>query len=137
VTVHNEAVGLGPGALRLWTNGCSLSATGYVDDLHEPEAIPIDVPLVDLNEVIRRVGGSPVDLLKIDTEGAEADTLEAASPATLNAVQQVVLEYHLRRCPDSLLRCKKVLERAGFQCLIHPVNDYHGLIYAWRTDSNR
>ncbi len=135
ITVFDDAVGGQPGELRLWTNVNSMAVTGYGDAPPECEAIAMRVPLVDLNEVIRRANGGPVSLLKIDTEGAEADTLEGASPATLRAIRQVILEYHVGLCPDVLARCKNRLEQAGFHLLVRPTNAFHGLLYAWRTDS--
>jgi FkbM family methyltransferase len=134
VTVFDEAVGRGSGELRLWTNVNSLTSTGYGETPPAPEAVVTHVPLIDLDEVVRRAGGGPVALLKMDTEGAEVDTLEGASPTTLRAIKQVILEYHLRASPDAQSRCLKVLEQAGFHCRVQPLHVYHGLIYAWRTD---
>ena len=111
VTVHEEAVGRETGELRLWTNVHSMTATGCSDAPPATGAIATRVPLIDLNEVVRRAGGGPVALLKIDTEGAEADTLEGASPATLQAITQVILEYHLRLCPNALARSSPRLPR--------------------------
>lgn len=132
VFVHEEAVGREPGELKLWMNINSMTSTGYSDSPPAPEAVAARVPLIDLNEAVRRTGGEPVALLKIDTEGAEADTLEGATPATLGAIRQVILEYHSHLCPDAVARCRRVLERAGFRCLVRPINANHGLIYARR-----
>jgi FkbM family methyltransferase len=135
VTVHHEAVGREHGELVIWTNMHSMMVTGYSDAPPRPGATTERVPLIDLNEVVRRVGGGPVAFLKMDTEGAEADTLEGATPATLEAIRQIILEYHEVLCPDALLRCRKVLEGAGFRCLVQPFNERQGLIYARRNGS--
>lgn len=132
VFVHDEAVGRAPGSIQLWTNVHSMVVTGYSDGPPRAGGVPVSVPLIDLNEVVRRAGGGPVSLLKMDTEGAEADTLEGASPETLAAIRQVVLEYHDVLCPDALRRCRAALERAGFRCLVRPSNDRQGLLYARR-----
>jgi FkbM family methyltransferase len=137
VMVYAEAVGRGSGELRLWTNVNSMTTTGYSDAPPTQAAVPLSVPLIDLNEVVRRAGGGPVALLKMDTEGAEADTLEGASPATLRAIRQVILEYHSRLCPDVVIRCQKALEQAGFRCHVRRIHVYHGLIYAWQTDLSK
>ena len=132
VTVHHEAVGRAAGHLRLWTNVNSMTSTAYRDAPPTPEAVVTNVPLVDLNEVVRRAGGGPVALLKIDIEGGEVDTLEGATPATLAALRHVILEYHDRLCPNASVRCREVLEGAGFSCRVRPLNAHHGLIYARR-----
>lgn len=133
ITVFDEAVGREPGELRLWTNMNSMTATGYSDAPPAGDAVAVRVPLIDLNEVVRRADGGPVSLLKIDTEGAEADTLEGASLSTLQAIRQVILEYHVGLCPEAAARCRKTLEQAGFNCLVRPTNASHGLMYAWRN----
>jgi len=135
VTVHNEAVGRARGELILWTNMHSMMVTGYTNAPPLPGAKTTRVPLIDLNEVVRRAGGGPVELLKMDTEGGEADTLEGAVPSTLEAISQVILEYHDTLCPNALARCRKVLEGAGFSCLIRPFNEGQGMLYARRKDS--
>jgi len=115
VTVYDEAVGRECALFQLWTNVPSLIATGYGSIPPASEAISINVPMIDLNEVVRRAGGS-IDLLKVDAEGAEVDILEGATLITLDSIKNIVLEYHDYLCPDALIRCKKVLTTAGFYC---------------------
>jgi len=133
ITIHKEAVGRRFGDFRLWTNVHSLLVTGYGEVPPAPGAVAICVPMIDLNEVIRRAGGGPITLLKIDTEGAEADTLEGATPLTLEAIEQVILEYHDGLCPGALSRCRRVLGRSGFNYRIRPVTASQGLVYASRN----
>lgn len=132
VIVHDEAVGRGGGEAALWTNVHSMVVSGYGDAPPRPGGVRTRVPMVGLDEVVRRAGGGPVVLLKIDTEGAEVDALEGASGETLRAIEQVVLEYHDALYPGALARCKKVLEGGGFRCLVRPSNERQGLIYARR-----
>lgn len=132
VKAYKEAVGRESGELRLWTNGASVLTTGYGTASTAPVGTAVTVPMVDLNEVVTRVG-EPVSLLKIDTEGAEADILEGANASTLSMVLRVILEYHDHLCPDALSRCRTVLERAGFECKVYAANPDQGLLYAWRS----
>lgn len=134
VTIHDEAVGRESGELRLLTNINSMTSTGYGKGPRAPGAVAVRVPLIDLNEVVRRVGTGSISLLKMDTEGAEADTLEGASRASLDAIEQIVLEYHNGICPDAEARCRRVLERASFRCLSRPTTSVNGLLYAWRPE---
>lgn len=134
VTTYAEAVGGECGELKLWTNVPSLIATGYGDEPPSPGGRRVTVPMIDLNEVVRRVGG-PIELLKIDTEGAEVDILEGASRPTLQTIRQVVLEYHDAIRPNALESCRRVLEAARFNCLTVPdrrKGGREGLLYAWR-----
>jgi hypothetical protein len=90
--------------------------------------------MVDLNDSIARTGAESISFLKIDTEGAEADILEGASPDTLAAVERLALEYHDCMCPNALVRCQSVLDKAGFETRSYPAQDKPGLgmLYAWR-----
>jgi FkbM family methyltransferase len=130
VKVYGEAIGRNFGELKLRTNLPSVLVTAYGDTRPTTEAMAVNVKMIDLNEVVRRVG-EPITLLKIDTEGAEADILEGADAVTLDSVGCVVLEYHDQLFPEALSRCKAVLTRAGFDCVVYPANPRQGLLYAW------
>jgi FkbM family methyltransferase len=96
-----------------------------------------EVETISLDEVIRRCGTCNPDLVKIDTEGAEADILEGASILTLRRVRQFVLEYHNSLVPGALARCREVLTGAGFDCIVRPGPfDKQGLLYARQVDPN-
>lgn len=131
VVVYNEAVGEKKGELKMWTNVPSLIATGYSNAKPCPGAVRINVPMVDLNEVVRRADGT-IELMKIDTEGAEADILEGASESTFGMIKQIILEYHEQITPGSLKRCQRKLEFAGFHCRVVPnkKDNSVGLLYA-------
>jgi FkbM family methyltransferase len=131
VTIYDEAVGRENGEARLWSNVPSLLVSGYGDSPPSSGGELIHVPMVDLNEVVRRIGSDEVDLLKIDTEGAEADILEGANASTLNRINRVVLEYHDQLCPNAFSRCKNVLEQAGFKTRFSAINNHQGMLYAW------
>jgi FkbM family methyltransferase len=89
------------------------------------------VSTVSLDEVIERCAADgTVHLVKIDTEGAEADILEGARPETLAAIEQFVLEYHDVFCPDALARCERVLTDAGFKYVVRPLAPGLGMLYA-------
>ena len=131
VTIYNEAVGRENGQVRLWSNVPSLLASSYGDLPPQTGGKLINVPMVDLNEVVRRAEGKQVDLLKIDAEGAEADILDGAVASTLKQINAVVLEYHDHLSPKAYSRCKHVLEHAGFNTRSVPLNSHQGMLYAW------
>lgn len=132
VTIFAEAVGRRSGQLRLWTNVPSIQATGYGDRPPQPGGREISVPMIDLDEVVRRVPSGMIELLKMDIEGAEADVLEGASPSSLDRIKQIVLEYHGGLCPRARTRCAEVLSHSGFRIRVRPTDAVHGLLYACR-----
>lgn len=133
IVVHGEAIGAASGALKLWTNIHSVLATGYCPAPPESGATYTEVPMIDLNEAVRRTGESRITMLKIDAEGAEADILENATPATLAAVGCVALEYHGWLCERALERCRRALETAEFTTEVVPsAQPELGMLYAWR-----
>lgn len=61
----------------------------------------------------------PVDLLKLDIEGAEVDVLLDCAP-TLRNVERLFVEHHsFRNKPQRLAEMFKVLESAGFRMHVH------------------
>ena len=132
IHVHGEAVGRDAGEFKLRVNGSSVTATGYGYGQPAPQAIDVTVPMIKLDEVLRRTGGASIAFLKIDAEGAEADILEGASSSTLAAISRVVLEYHEWLVPGALDRCKQVLSHAGFRMSVHRLNDHQGLLCGLR-----
>lgn len=134
VTVFGEGVGQNCGETEMWSGLPSLIATGCENPAPTPTAVPVRIQTINLDEVVNRAG--PIDLLKIDTEGAEADILEGASSDTLKQIKQIVLEYHDHLCPSALERCQRVLQRANYTCLVEPdrrSSDRFGLLYATRN----
>lgn len=132
VAVFCEAVGRECGAMRLWTNVPSVLASCYGDKPPIEGGTKIDVPSVNLDECLRRLGGESVNLLKIDAEGAEVDILEGAQQSTLEAIRHIVLEYHDDIVAESSRSCLNILQRSGFRCRIQKEKAHTGLIYAWR-----
>lgn len=74
--------------------------------------------------------GGPIALLKIDTEGAERDILEAADAYTMHRVQRVALEYH---SSQSRNRCYELLKSYGLRIRWGTGDADTGICLAWRT----
>lgn len=72
-----------------WGVFSSLQHKGWSQD---QEMTPIEVETVQLSEIIT----GPVDILKVDIEGAEDDVLREAKD-TLRQVSHLLLEYHETR----------------------------------------
>jgi len=71
-----------------------------------------EVEVTTLDAECDRRGLAGIDLLKIDTEGAEVDVLAGAA-GILPQTRFVVLEYH---SPAARAECVRLLEAAGFDC---------------------
>lgn len=89
-----------------WTSTSSVWKGAW--SLHQ-RTQPIEVPCVTLTKWLEQ----PVDLLKIDAEGAETRIIQAIRPQ-LHNVQHLMIEFHANRFhrPEVLV---KILQAAGFQ----------------------
>jgi FkbM family methyltransferase len=54
----------------------------------------IDVHALSLPDLFERVGARPLDLLKIDIEGAEIELLNTCPPSILQQIRQMSVEFH-------------------------------------------
>ncbi len=137
VICYQEAVGRTAGRLTFHTTDISVLTTAYTDHANIATG-EFTASTVSLEEVIERCAhDGPVGLVKIDTEGAEADILEGARPQTLRSIRQFVIEYHDMLCEHALARCERVLGDAGFHCITRPVAPQLGLLYAISGTANR
>jgi FkbM family methyltransferase len=90
VTVENVAVSDSNGTLAFADNGGGSGLNGVT----APSGTAvIDVPCITFADALSRAGGQ-VDVVKIDTEGAEYDIVLGSEPTDWKDVQRVVLEYH-------------------------------------------
>jgi FkbM family methyltransferase len=134
VVAYPEAVGGHTGLVALRAGGPSMQTTAYGAGTTDRALEEFSVPMVSLDTVIERcIGDDPIALVKIDSEGAEAEILEGAHPETLKKIRQFVIEYHDNLCPDALARCERVLTSAGFRCTASRPRPDQGLLYAWRA----
>ena len=128
VTCHQQAVGREIGMLTFHTANESVLTTASKDRAGDATG-ELTASTMSLDEVVERCE-EDLSLVKIDTEGVEADILEGARPQTLKAVRQFVVEYHEALCEHALTRCKRVLANAGFHCITRQVDSTMGLLYA-------
>ena len=136
VRLEQAALGGQDGTLELWTDGtdtvhAGVHARGASDHTET-------VPVRRLSPFIDR----PVDLLKLDIEGAEGDVLaELVQSRAIANVASMVVEFHHHLCATSLGRFLSMMEGAGFGVQIAtsenspvlPPNAYQDVyVYAYR-----
>jgi len=101
VEIRHAAVDASPGTLCIW-EGLPASGDGWRGgSVVRPQGIKLDtrrykligeVSVVSLDALVADIG--PVDYIKSDCEGSEANFLGAASADTLSAIRWIGGEYH-------------------------------------------
>jgi len=92
----------------------------------------IMVECTTLKNIINLVG--PIDLLKIDCEGAEYDIMFKTPKKYLKMIKKIAMEYHEDIVPYRKEDMVNFLELNGFDVRLKPINNHSGLIYAIRTE---
>jgi FkbM family methyltransferase len=113
VTLHRAACGAARGEASFFVNATDSILSSFYRERAQAGA-EIKVPVVRLSESI----SSPVDLLKIDVEGAEWDILEDLIAAgKMSLIRSMIVEYHhqIDGRPAALSRFLKMIEEAGFR----------------------
>lgn len=132
ITAHNVAIAGRAGEIRLALSGPSLVASAYTPEQNGEATSTLVVPAIPLDDALS-CSPADVELLKIDAEGAEVAMLEEASTDTLRRARHVVAECHDRLVPGALLRSKRALEAAGFQCRTRCDRRCGSMLYARRA----
>lgn len=87
---------------------------------------PVSVPAIRLSDLVQ----GPVDLLKLDVEGAEHDVMdEMVSSGALAHVGAIAMEYHHHIDPtvDRLSEMLRLLEDNGFRCRVEAKRSHRPL----------
>ena len=95
--VHAAVVGANNKEAVLFTRSTNPESSSIFEEWSAAYGIAdqVNVPAIDLSNVIRELGGR-VDLLKFDIEGAEIDVLKEAPVSDLNSCGQLTVEFHER-----------------------------------------
>ncbi|OLD57943.1 MAG: hypothetical protein AUI54_00720 [Acidobacteria bacterium 13_1_40CM_2_56_5] len=116
VTLMQAAVTKEEGTLAFYSDGLYGSCLAN----HASRGIPegwtrYDVPCVRLSKYL----DEPVDLLKMNIEGAEYDVISECA-GRLRQVRELIIEYHhLPGLPRTLHRILSILHECGFEYLIN------------------
>lgn len=109
VNVVPEGAWSGPGSLE-FNIGVANSGTGSLT-IAEPGARKIQVKVRPLDEMLRELGASKVDFIKMDIEGAEREALKGAMHTLRTSRPRLMLDsYHL---PDDAVVLPALVAGAG------------------------
>jgi FkbM family methyltransferase len=136
VHLHPEAVAGTGGQRRLYTahrhTRHSLQPSDVISgDVLEDYA---EVRTVTLEELLSEVG--PVDVLKMDCEGAEYEILAAASDERLRQIRAMVIEVHGEMDSGPVSELVDRLAAVGFSTRAEPsrLDEPLGMVFARRLD---
>ena len=125
VAVFNYGLGAANQRIATRADQVNFGAFNTRDDFKDRghPAVPVECELRRLDDVLRELGISQVDLIKIDCEGAEADVFSAVPDEILNRCQWIVGEFHdhtgfevlARLAPHFYLDLKKKMFRQRFR----------------------
>lgn len=91
IVVTHAAVTKERGTLRFLDNAAGSALNGLTSTSTESQYV--DVPAITFADAVESAGGR-VDLVKIDTEGAEYDIILNSKPEDWASVKRIVIEYH-------------------------------------------
>lgn len=124
---------------RAAVSGRRGSATLFLDDAPDRHSMfpseaarrtnPVTIETVTLEDVFRENGVEACDLLKMDCEGAEYETIYAAPPDLWRRVKAIRMEYHRvadRQETWTAEHLVRHLEGAGHRCTLRPSDRKEG-----------
>ena len=79
-------------------------------NVRNDEIITYDVESVSLRELVRRIGTTSIDFLKLDLEGAEYGLLETITKEDISPFKQIFVEFH-HHCTNHSIQETKMLVR--------------------------
>lgn len=136
ISIFNYAVGLttGIGTMQVPDNRTVLGSVVPVDAATSSH--PTVIKITSLDQILPALGVEHVDLLKIDTEGAEVDVLRGAAQ-TLRTTERIVVEYHNH---DLQQQVSTLFGSHGFRQVLHIKTPAAflpeaGVIYAQKSTS--
>jgi FkbM family methyltransferase len=94
LTVMNVAMAGQTGTLPFYLSDRSDEASSILVGHEGPAARKIEVPAITLPELVKQLGVSKIDLLKVDIEGAEIEMFEATPDSLLVQCTQITVEFH-------------------------------------------
>jgi FkbM family methyltransferase len=134
VTVLEAALGGQRREAVLYRRGAEVMDTLFERDNHGSQFQAVgNVNVVTLDDVFTMVQIDRCDLLKLDCEGAEYETLFSVSEDTLARVDCIAAEYHLGLNEHEPRSLQRFLENKGFSVTrFDPLDEESGYLHASR-----
>lgn len=130
VQVHHTALSREAGTLSFADNGLGSGLNG----LTAPEGSQVvEVPCITFAEAVARAGGH-VDVVKMDTEGAEFDIILGSDPTDWAGVQRVVMEHHTVPGHD-VAELQEFFTAAGLRVVDHVEGVHAGALWLSREQA--
>jgi FkbM family methyltransferase len=130
VTALNCALGAEVGRGMLVLDGKPTPCGKVLLDGATQSGAGSEVQITSLDHMVSVLRVTHIDLLKIDTEGAEVDVLRGVA-TTLRSVDRLVIEYHSQEYCEQV--CSLLRER-GFDVVRRDPDPSLGLLYAKRSE---
>ncbi|MCP4600750.1 MAG: FkbM family methyltransferase [Proteobacteria bacterium] len=133
-SAFQTAIGAKSGQMTLSTTGESVQHTTTPSTVSGSATAVIQVQALSLDDMFQVNDIPHCDYVKIDCEGSEFEILFNASPATLERIDHICLEYHDGFTEFSHEDLARYLQENGFQVKTapNPVHSYLGFLYAHR-----
>jgi len=96
-------------------------------NMQNDEIITYNVESLNLRELVRRIGTTPIDFMKLDLEGAEYELLDEISDEDINPFKQIFVEFHHHCTRYSTQETKRLVRNIcskGFKVFTLDQHDY-------------
>jgi FkbM family methyltransferase len=135
ITVFEAACGGKTGRATLYSQGYETNNSLYGRDLWgEQYEARYEVDVMTLEQVLDQGGIGRCDLLKMNCEGGEYDTLFNCPAPALARIRRIAMEYHIGRQDRSPDMVAELLRATGFEVRMLPLHDAEGgYMYATRA----
>ena len=98
ITLHQVALGSVDGELEIYASDNATNYGGFSFYYNGTKEVPrIGVKARNAGRYCKEIGVSSVDLIKIDTEGAEFDIIKAMDPELIRKTSWIIGELHSRK----------------------------------------
>jgi FkbM family methyltransferase len=108
ISYYQLAVGSRDGTVRLNLGNENCSSIKYTESSSQEF---VNVKIISLENFCNEMKIGPIDLLKVDIEGAELDLFENFSDEYLKTIRQITIEFHDHLNKGDIPRIKSIIKK--------------------------